>query len=412
VARCVFESFGTLNLPWLLLNVNRNMIMNITKNPNANNTKYILVFISILGILFSSCRNTPNLQKAYLYKLVQTDTLHINVPDTVPDISNAKKWSYNNHYFSWLTDINGIEIYRYNFRKKCFNRFCLNHEYKDQIKFPGPYSFLSDSILLYYHPYVNELLIINLNKREIDDVYYIPSGYGITGIDRLELFIDSSFIILPANSTSPLDEYFCDKNILAMKIDKKSKSITFLGRFPQSVNHNVIPRLNIVIPDAIVHSNKMVLSYRAEKNILEYSIKVDTFASFLCEDIYHKEQEYKYNTEDIKLVMSEEFSGLYKSLLFDKKNKRYFRISLSYPKYDGVLPSFSDNKAYYKSIIKTRIVTVFVLDSKLEVIAKNQIEGVAIENCFIKNGTLYLKRRVDLEGEITFDGYSLADNKL
>lgn len=377
-----------------------------SRKPTLRLTSLFIHFF-VISFIYSSCSNYTETISKYNFELIRIDTLVIDIPDTIPDISTARTWAYSETYLSFLVDFDEFVLFYFDFDKNKWHKTCLSCFDDYRIEFYGPYGFLDDSVIVYGHSYKNELLLININKKSVVEKYLLSPDFGLPHFSNLNFFSDSSSILLPSMYLRKIDGSYSKNAELAMKINRKTKNISYLGNFPSTINTTENSSLNLIIPDIVFHEDNCVMSFKSDMYLHVYDYNNSGFKSVLCTDHNIKEQNINNTTDNnVKDALMKEFNGLYKVLLFDEKNKVYYRVSVSYSGFNSRLPNASEE---INEIISTRTIMVSVLDKDLNILTQSKLQGVTEMNCFIKNGTLYLrsdKEKVK-ENEMIFLGYKL-----
>jgi hypothetical protein len=350
-----------------------------------------------------------NGQNKFEYTLVKHDSLLIPLPDTIPDIDVARTWANNDKYLSFLTDNNEIELFLFNYDNHKWSNLCLSC-LEERIEYYGPYDFINDSLILYAQAYKNNLLIININKKTVVEKFAFSPDYGPPFINHIKSYSNDSLIILPAMYLRRIDKNYTLNSKLAIKINKKTKEVSYFGQYPTNISFTENTSINLIVPDIIFHSNSFVVNFKDDMylHILNYDTSI--YKSILCRNEKIKQQNLKNNTgNEIKDALIEEFNGLYKDLLYDEINNIYYRISVSYKEFNGNLPNSLEE---VNRIGASRKIMVIVLDSNFNILTKTELSGLSETNCFTKNGKLYLRTSNKNENAMKFIGYKLFTNKI
>lgn len=361
----------------------------------------------IISLITLSCGREIN-QDKFEYSLLNIDTIKIDVPTNIPEIAISDKWSYSNDILSFMTGSNNqTYLYCYQFDQQKFMVYRLSNLSKNLITHSASYGFIDDSTIVYDDYFKSELLVLSLNTGHVKKSYKYNELYGIAHNNTLKFYSDSLYFIWPFMYLKKDDPLFQSKTKLAMIVNKINNEKQIFGSYPSKIKINPESRLNLIIPDMICEKDKIVLNFRAEKELFVYSSKDSSIKSYPCKDPgVLQNKNIHLSGDDIMDALEEELYGLYKTLLYDKKFKRYYRISVSYPDFQGDIPNSEEELQY---LTKSRKVTVTVLNENFQIMAQSTLLNITENNPFIKNGILYMRRNIISEEVMHFIGFKLVN---
>lgn len=379
---------------------------NATKNKSVFPFSLYLM-MSFLFTLMVSCDEQRNKRK-WEYTLVTKDTLTIDLPTNTPEIALSPKWSYSNGILSFMSEQHNENLlFSYHFDQQKFHTYALAKLSKGLINQASSFAFLNDSILIYDQYFNSELLLLSLKTGQIKNTYPYDELYGISHHSTLKFYSDSLQFIFPFMYLIIEDPLYLERSKLALVIHKQNGESQLIGSYPQKIMINPEPRLKIIVPDMICQKEQIVINFRGEKDLYVYSIQQDTLHEYPCEDpgVYQLTNR-KSSGDDFEDAIMEELQGLYKTLLYDEKFHRYYRISVSYPGFRGDIPSSHEE---FEAIGKNRKVTVTVMDEHFNILTQNTLTEINENNSFIREGLLYMRRNLNSEDKMQFMGFDLVD---
>lgn len=371
--------------------------------------KFLWTFslLLLISFLLSCSYDEPSQGSRFAISLEASDTIRIPTPNNIPEIAMSDKWSFDKDHLSFILSQENIKLYMYSFNKETWNNYNLSILSKNYISHSGLYGFLNDSILLYDLYNKNEVLLFNINSGSIVDKILMDEHYGIAHNSILKFYHNNEIIVLPVMYKNIFDDNYNEKSKTAVVIDWQSKNKIYIKNLKDIDTQNN-RRVNTLIPDVLVDSGEIIVSYRNIDSLFSYDYNSHLRISKSCKDPFIiNSLENKNLDNDFINAYLEEFNGLYKSIL--KDGPYFYRVSVSYPKFNGEIPSSEDE---LNNIMKNRQVTVSVLNERLDLITQSILKGINENNCFVRNGKIYLRSNHSSEGEILYIGYKVKKRKL
>jgi|GEM_PF-3439143 len=366
---------------------------------------YYLSCISIFLSLLSCDANRKTTSQNYDLQLVFSDSITIEVPDTIPDINHANSWFYKDNKISYLINIDELTIYEYDFITKYWNKICISRLQDYIIEYHGPFGYINDSTIIYSHSYKSELLLIDLINKKVIKKYDLPEDCKIVQTNNLDYFVDTTILIVQSMYDGWINESYIEVAKLSIEVNRESGDIVSIAPYPEEYQIDERTTIKQILPDMVLFKDSIVMSFKTEPLLYIYNRKDSTFRLAQCKDQNIKSHTgYSFTGNVFKDAILEEFTGLYKEFIYDNKSKLYYRISLGYPNFSGEIPR---SREEINKITSTRQFTVSVLDSNLNMISQNTLEGVSEINHFSKDGKLYLRTATSNESEINFIGFKL-----
>lgn len=360
-------------------------------------------------ILSNSCKDEKKSALTNDYELILKDSLNIFLPDTIPHINHSRNWCFNNNTLSFITSEDEVMLYNYNFLRKKWSNINLSRLRNGRIQYSGQFNYLNDSLLIYCQKYKNQILIINMDSEKILKEYSFPSGFKMGPSDFLNYYENSKCYYFQAiyNDWYNYSEF---KPYVGLQVDKATGECSFIAPFPYKSKLNHQSSLKTMFPDMVLLKNELILSFKTENNLLIYNINDSTYRTIQCQDFYiDSHQKFKTTGDKIKDAILEELYGMYKEFFYDPLKRNYYRISVAYPAFKGnsLLPNEE-----ISTILKSRTLTVSVLDSNLILISQTPINNVSEINFFIKDDLLWLRKSISNENEINFYGFQLVKKQI
>jgi len=333
------------------------------------------------------------------------DSIEINTPDSIPKLLTTQNWFIGNDYYSLIEAANKIVLYRYSFDKKTWDSRCLSCLENFPILRSASYTLINDSLMSYSFWPKKELLIINLDKNKVVERIKIANDYAMPMGNSIQMYYDNDKIVFPTYYASKLDNAYSKNAKLILDYNRKTKETNYLGKFPASMNIQQNSRFNFIKPNIIFHKKSYIMNFKGDDFLYKSYYDSTNFEKILCKDNgVIKQDGIARSDNNVKEAILESFKGLYNHLLYDAKSQLYFRISITFPGFNGRMP-----KNIYE-IAEKRKMLVHVLNSELNIIAKNYVEGVDDFSVFTRNGKLYLKKDSNKEeNKTTYYAYKLIE---
>lgn len=381
------------------------MQQHFTKSVNMKEiNNYIFFLISIIVII--SC-NSPSTNHRYEKFLEANDTVSIQFPDSIPKIINATKRHITDRWLSFITDSDEIALYMYNIHSNEWKKYCLGCIKNYPILYRGPYTITNDSMLIYFHSYKKEILLINYKKNQVVKNTKLDNNIAFSFLDNININLYDSVLRFPSITSQYINENFFLESHIDMEYDLVNDTIkrifTYPPKLPLTHNHD----LELLIPDCIFLKDQVILSFRSIDNIFSFHDTMDRYEiiSNTGQNIIGNKSYLFANKDEFERSFFTEFNGLYKDLLYDKENDLFYRIMVTYPDFDDKIPT---SKEQFMRTANSRTLTVSVMNSDLQEIACNEIKGVTEFMCFASNGKLYMleddkENSDDLERFIGFE---------
>jgi len=346
--------------------------------------KKIIVFVSI--ILFVSCKNdnsnAVNVNTTSTKpQLIINDTLNIPLSNGIPVPKKLYYRSFNPKGFSFTYPVKDkVFVYDYNVDKKEWEIVSLPFEGPNSIIKSGYYKkFITQSRLLYFPYGVNKLLVFDENYKLLQS-YDFAERYTLPYPKRFNCYLKNDIAYFPSLTQ---DAYVNFKNFINtrlltkinLKTGKKEQIIKVpddFHQFQSMTMYDMSPEF--VFPD----DTTIVFIMRKSPYIYKYDI-----SSKKLEKFHHPNEYIRYSEDDIKLghknnsYMFEK--GFYHSLIYDKKNDKYYRLSLF-----NENPGSENPGGMYN---KTRI---DVFDDNFKDLAHKDFDNLDADFCFVNNDGLYI----------------------
>ncbi len=341
-----------------------------------------LIIISIFFIL--SCKqDKTNIEKTVSRssELLIDDTLKILLPNGIPVPKTVYYRDFNFNGFSFTYPSKDyVFLYNYYLDENKWGIKKLPLEGTDAIIKPGYYKKFTSPAELLYFPYgVNKLLIFDKNYKLKKDYDFIE-GYTLPFPKRFNCYLNNGFVYFPSLTQ---DAYVNFKNFintkLITKIDLKTGKKEQIVKVPDDFYQYQSMTVYDMSPEFVFPDyNSIVFIARKSPFIYKYIISTGKIEKYK-----HANEHIQYSADDIKLghrntgYMFEK--GYYHSIIFDKENRKYYRLS-----------EFNDNPerdnpgGVYN---KTRI---DVFDESFNFLSHRDFDNLNPDYCFVNNDGLYV----------------------
>lgn len=278
------------------------------------------------------------------------------------------------------------------------------------IKYRGPFSFLNDSIILYFHSYKKEILFINYIKNKVIKSIKLKDNLTFSSYDDIQINFKDSVLRMPAMSNQYIDNDYFNNSFVGLDVDLSKDSIKKRFNYPSNSGLTANHEFSLLKPEAIFLENKVVLNFQSLDKLYVFHDSINAYIEYINpgQNIINNKQ-YVFNEDmDIERKLLIEFSGLYKRLIYDDLKDLYYRIMITYPDFDGRIPS---SREKLNRIIASRKTTVSVMNGGFKEIACNSISGVSDFMCFASDGKLYMLEddKVNTDDLESFIGFDLTD---
>ncbi len=372
------------------------------------------VFLLIVTIIISliSCNNKSKKSSEFEYELKILDTTHLLLPNKLPDLISLNSWYANDKYLAFLFNINTLKLFKFNFNKKNWTTINLNEIKNFHIEFAGPFAFLTDTTILYCHSYKKEVLILDIKNKLVLNKIKLNNDYGFPYLKSINAFSDSNKIVFPVYHNEVLNNFNRENSLLAAKYDKQNNKLSYFGKFPKYFNINKNSSLIYYTPCLLFNKNNYLINFRGEDSVYLSDYNSNSNKGFLCKDQFVSEFNGIQESEnDIENLFTEEFHGYYKTLLFDEHNNVYYRISISYPNFDGKIKKPTDE---LNKVFENRKITATVLNKDLKIICQTPINNIPTNTDYLpftRKGKLqFLSLSIKNENKISIYSFTIVKN--
>ena len=363
-----------------------------------------IAYFVLVSLLLFSCKNDVSQTETKTPQqsgLIVDDTLNILLSNGIPVPKTVYYRDFNSNGFSFTYPSKDyVFLYNYYLDKNKWEIKKLPLEGPDAVIKPGYYKrFTSPAKFLYFPNGVNKLLIFDKNYK-LEKKYDFVEGYTLPFPKRFNCYLNNDIVYFPSLSQ---DAYVNFKNFintkLITKIDlktgKKEQIVKVPGDFYQyqsKTMYDISPEF--VFPD----ESSIVFITRKSPFIYKYDISTNK-----TEKYKYPNEHIQYSKDDIKLghkntgYMYEK--GYYHSIIFDKKNKKYYRLS-----------EFNDNPGKDNPGGKYNKTRIDVFDESFNYLSHRDFDNLNPDYCFVNNDGLYLLlKKQEKENFLTFYHISMGN---
>ena len=352
----------------------------------------------LTAVIYAGCKDDKmpvTHQKNTGWILKPIDTFHLNIPNEIPYPTQIYQTNSTNRGFSFTYNNDTSQIIiECDFKKNKWKTHIFD--------FDGPEG------------------ISNFSQYYIDDngnVFLLPLG-GINKVfifnkkDKLKEVIPYKEYVIKANSTKyrchytgkmfymPMVQYTDFKNYGDTKLIKSINTGTHKERNLVSVPDDFFKYHSDNIFDLspeFVFPNDSIIVFIMRKSPY---IHVYDKSSSTVKKYYFPNENISYTEHDIKMghdnLDYKDIKGYYHSLLYDKKNKRYFRLSI-----------FNAGNNRKNAKFDDRRVRIDVFDKKFNHLATGDYKNLFPAYSFIADGKLYINSKQTKENVKVFTVFAL-----
>jgi hypothetical protein len=275
------------------------------------------------------------------------------------------------------------------------------------VLFKGKFDFINDSCIIYAPSYKKKIFEINIHNSKIIRTYNYPKNYSISHQKHFQIYTDSSKIILPVNYIGTKDPEN-KKAKLAMFINKSNDSCIFIINYPESFRITKNTSSVNKIPEIVFQKHNAVLNFPADNQIYAYNYDTKITKQIDCQTNNIIKEEITKTNDNLKNALLEELRGRNITILYDKYNNLYYRLSVSHPSFTGFIESKKDALKQ----LQDYIVTISAIDTNFNLLASNDFNGANfnITHYFVNKNGLYIKSNFGNENEMRFIRFNLVKN--
>jgi len=361
-------------------------------------------YFFIILLFFISCKNDNSKEVNAESKntgLVINDTLNISLSNGIPVPKKVYYRSFSPKGFNFTyPSKDKVFLYDYNLDKKKWDIKSLPFEGRNGIIKIGFYEkFISPSRLLYFPYGVNRLLLFDENYKLLKS-YDFSEGYTLSFPMRFNCYLNNDIVYFPSLTQ---EAYVNFKNFtntrlitkLNLKTGKKEQIIKVPDDFNQYQSMTMFDMSpEFVFPDDMT----IVFIMRKSPYIYKYDISSKKLEKFKYpnEYIYYSKDDINRGHKDTGYMFEK---GFYHSLVYDKKNKKYYRFSQFNENPDRENPGGKYNK--------TRI---DVFDENFNYLKHRDFDNLDADYYFVNGNGLYILSKVmEKENILTFYHISISD---
>lgn len=364
--------------------------------------RYFFLNYIIIILTLSSCSNNANLnEKGEVLKIDRKlslgDTLVINIPDTINDISNITQPFYNfdDSRFCYQDKVvsNKLNIYCYDLNKKFWTSNTLNINGPDKVLSNGGFSMQSERIF-YFPTNDSRLIILNNSGKKIKEFIYSE--------DRMVAYnsqvkVPFTFIDSADNIYFDITEYkrldkestFMDSKLIG-KLNLESGEFDKIVPYPQEFigktwSTNDVGRNHVLVND------KVYFNFTKSKFIYKYSLDGSLIAKARIANSKIKDSQGLESNDPYQNALSQLKNGHYVAIVYDKWNKLFYRIA-TYLDTDANLSL--ENPESIGQAFKSKTISLIAFNQNLEIIARNNFltkdTGISESLFFVNQDGLHI----------------------
>lgn len=311
--------------------------------------------------------------------LLVTDTLRINLPDTIPHIKSEPRpfFSTDNESFGYLngSSDNQMLICRYLFDKNSWELIHLNRQGPNQVYGAGAYSFLDLDSFYFFPVNAPKILRVGSEGTVLNNYEYASDrmvAYN-SSVKSPKIYDDGESIYFDIGEYRRLEDEstFEVSNLIGVynyKTDKFKKIV----KYPNEFRNNTWSS-NDVERDFVVHNKHIYFNFSKSEDIYVYDL----------EGKFIKKSKIKVNqirdSEGLKVddafenALAQLNNGYYTNLIYDPWRNVFYRIGIHFDINQDVKTGNELGSAFPK-----RTMTIVTFDQELTVIAKDEFLSVRL----------------------------------
>ncbi|MFC3415342.1 DUF4221 family protein [Algoriphagus hitonicola] len=388
----------------------RKLVKNLRRKLN-----FLLTFV-----LFIACTNSNKLNIEELHTLEKTGEIKIKL--------NKKGLSISDHQIREINE--DIEIIRANYGYETLSIYSLNKSKEIGIikldlnnlmpffeKGGGISGFyLKGKDSLFVMNYQSDLLLIDRNTGQYLANYNLPTSNRPNDVKidhRFPFYITNDRIIYTSSQNNFLNKIFWEYNM----INKKEKNYGEYPKFYKEKKDYLAGNWYDYLSHIMINDTILIYGHPISNNLSKLNINSKEIIEVINNYPFPRESHYTENKinnlaeEELNNLISNTYNNYhYSNLLYDKKNKKYYRI-LKKPIEPKQFNSYPKPLKYWKNEIE-----IIVYDENLKIKGKTnsfpndyQIGIYEQSEIFNIDNKIYVKKIPENDEYITYDIYTITE---
>ncbi|MBO3699136.1 DUF4221 family protein [Roseivirga sp. E12] len=306
-------------------------------------------------------------------RLVITDTLNIQLPDTITHLNNESRpfFSSDEKSFSYLTESfsDVMSLNRYSFEKNDWTVTRLHIQGPNQVYSLGAFSGEHDDGSFYYLPTIApHILKVSSKGNVLENYEYSPNrdlAYN-SQVKSPNIYDDGESIYFDLGeyrdlkNTSTFEEAY-----LIGAYNYKTNELKKLIHYPDEFR-NKKWSTNDVGRNSVILKNRIYMSFSKSKKIYVY----DLAGEFIKEseagiDAIDESQGLESN-DPFQNALAQINNGYYHTLIYDKWQKLFYRLAIHFDIENKISDPQDLGRAFQK-----RTLTILTFDENLNIVSKD-----------------------------------------